>query len=245
MDIAVIRMWFAGRRHLCFLWRVAHTSFFPEINIRNEQRRCEMPRRSLGARLYLDPTRGTWVIRDGKIFKRTGIEAGQHDLAQAALARHMRLTRPEIPPTCATNLTLPEIERRRFWVYCQRSAGSARERAKKRGLPHDIDAQLIDELLVSQKWRCAISGIEFAPPNSGSRCDPFGPSLDRIVPQLGYARGNLRIVCNIANFAMNEWGAKNLEKFIEAMGQRQAVPNGTVTRNYAKVSRPAAFQAKV
>jgi hypothetical protein len=49
------------------------------------------------------------------------------------------------------------------------------------------------------------------------RKDPFGPSLDRITPALGYVDGNLRVVCNIVNSAMNEWGTEALRELIAAM----------------------------
>lgn len=35
---------------------------------------------------------------------------------------------------------------------------------------------------------------------------PFAPSLDRLDGTRGYQRDNVRLVCTIANFAMNRWG---------------------------------------
>ena len=73
-------------------------------------------------------------------------------------------------------------------------------------------------MLVNQQWRCAISGVELRPP--GGKIDPFGPSLDRIIPELGYVASNLRIVCNMVNFAMNEWGLENLMILVDAMKRK-------------------------
>jgi hypothetical protein len=75
----------------------------------------------------------------------------------------------------------------------------AKEPARGSLTPYDID-----KLLVDQEWRCAISNIPFEPPR-GKR-QPFGPSLDRIVPGGRYEIGNIRLVCTIVNFAMNQWG---------------------------------------
>jgi hypothetical protein len=108
---------------------------------------------------------------------------------------------------------LKTIQREDFWRYCNYAAGSAEWRAKKAGVPYTIDAYTIDRLLVDQSWRCAISGIELMAPAAGKR-EAFGPSLDRIVPALGYVPGNVRIVSNMVNCALNEWGE---EAFFEML----------------------------
>jgi integrase len=48
-----------------------------------------MPRRSKGPRLYLDPKRKQWVIRDGTQFIRTGCGAGERTGAEKFLARYI------------------------------------------------------------------------------------------------------------------------------------------------------------
>lgn len=52
-----------------------------------------MPQKWLGPRLYLDPKRRTWTIREGSTFKRTRYREHQLDLAKVALNRYIR-TRP-------------------------------------------------------------------------------------------------------------------------------------------------------
>lgn len=102
---------------------------------------------------------------------------------------------------------LPRIgkidQRAAFWRYCIYASNGAVMRAKKAGLPYLIDSYFIDRLLVDQGWRCAVSGIDLT--LVGER-EAFGPSLDRIEPSRGYVPGNLRIVCNMVNCAMNTWG---------------------------------------
>jgi integrase len=48
-----------------------------------------MPRRSKGPRLYLDPQRGQWIIRDGSRFVRTGCGAGDSASAEKFLEKYL------------------------------------------------------------------------------------------------------------------------------------------------------------
>lgn len=48
-----------------------------------------MPRRAKGPRLYLDPKRRVWVIRDGARFVRTGCGAGDSEGAEKLLAQYI------------------------------------------------------------------------------------------------------------------------------------------------------------
>lgn len=49
----------------------------------------EMPRKSKGARLYFDTTRGEWVIRDGTRFQRTGCPEGARLEAEQKLGEYI------------------------------------------------------------------------------------------------------------------------------------------------------------
>lgn len=48
-----------------------------------------MPRKSKGARLYLDRERGQWAIRDGKSFVRTGCAESDNEGAEKALEQYL------------------------------------------------------------------------------------------------------------------------------------------------------------
>lgn len=114
-------------------------------------------------------------------------------------------------------------DRAPFWAYCRFAARGARNRSSKLNAPCLIDKYYIDELLVQQQWRCAVSGIALRPPRQQGKHhrDPFGPSLDRIDPELGYVPGNLRIVCNIVNMSINEWGLETLMELAAALTSRK------------------------
>lgn len=89
----------------------------------------------------------------------------------------------------------------------------ARNRATTKNLPFDIDAGYLVELLKAQGGVCAISGAEFDlnRPDIAGVARWNAPSIDRIVPERGYIKGNIRIVVYQINCAI---GAYGLEQFI-------------------------------
>ena len=70
--------------------------------------------------------------------------------------------------------------------------------------------------------RCAVSGLEFSDVivGTGRAKKPFAPSLDRIDRLNGYRPDNVRLVCVVANFAMNAWGQEPVRDLAEAMVER-------------------------
>lgn len=107
-------------------------------------------------------------------------------------------------------------DRHLFWRYCIGAASGSAARARLKGFPHSISAYDIDELLVDQKWRCAITRVPLSPSKGENQGDPFAASLDRIVPELGYVKGNIRVVCALVNMAMGNWGLEKLLELLDA-----------------------------
>lgn len=104
------------------------------------------------------------------------------------------------------------FDRQAFRRYCVYATNAAIVRSKKRGQPCNIDPDYLDQLFVDNEWRCAVTGIPFDTP--GKVVKPFGPGLDRIVPKLGYIKGNVRIVLHMVNCAMMQWGEEPLRRMI-------------------------------
>jgi hypothetical protein len=72
------------------------------------------------------------------------------------------------------------------------------------------------------KWRCAVTGLKLnTEKDKQHRRASYGPSIDRIIPALGYVQGNVRVVCMAANFAMNEWGDDIMKTISEAWIKRE------------------------
>lgn len=79
--------------------------------------------------------------------------------------------------------------------------------ARNRGISVTVTQDDILKLLQDSGMRCAITGIRFnGSKPSTSRMRPWIPSVDRIDAKLGYAIGNIRIVCACVNLALNQFG---------------------------------------
>lgn len=83
-------------------------------------------------------------------------------------------------------------------------AGSAKHRAKSKGLPFDIDRDFLLKLWEDQEGRCALTKelfdlrIEDEKLTTAKR---NSPSIDRIEPSKGYVKGNVRLVTFQVNMA--------------------------------------------
>ena len=83
---------------------------------------------------------------------------------------------------------------------------AAKTRSKRFGIPFDLDLSHLCLLWDAQKGRCALSGLPFALDDGAKGKQAFRPSLDRIKPEMGYTRDNVRLVATIVNFGINKWG---------------------------------------
>ena len=91
------------------------------------------------------------------------------------------------------------VEARRFLaVTVSKTRYSARE---VRDLDFDIDIDYIMNLLVKQQGKCARTGwdLEFTRGGKWDGKNPRGCTMDRINNRRGYVRGNIELVCGVAN----------------------------------------------
>jgi len=96
---------------------------------------------------------------------------------------------------------------------------AARYRAKQAGLPFDLD-QFADQLQARiDAGRCEISGLPFRL-DGGRTWD--SPSLDRIIPELGYTITNVRVVLFALNVMMNTWGEEPVLKVADGIKELRA-----------------------
>ena len=80
---------------------------------------------------------------------------------------------------------------------------SAKFRAKTNNLDFNIE---MEDIVILDK--CPVLGIEI----STSKEKNNSPSLDRIIPSLGYTKGNVRVVSWRANWIKNNMSAEEVEK---------------------------------
>lgn len=81
----------------------------------------------------------------------------------------------------------------RMWDGITRGA---LKRAVARSIPYDTD--LLEWATSAWTGKCALSGVEFRR-GMGTGPSPFSPSIDRIIPSLGYTKGNCRFILHALN----------------------------------------------
>ncbi len=72
---------------------------------------------------------------------------------------------------------------------------SCRRRAKQKGIPFNLTAKYMISITPSH---CPVLGIELRRSTTNG-ATPNSPSIDRIIPELGYVEGNVIVVSMLAN----------------------------------------------
>lgn len=110
------------------------------------------------------------------------------------------------PPSCDPVVGLLDLNDLEFKQEVNSLWHSCRGGAKRKGLIFDITRDDICDLLKSQEYKCAGSGMvfNFSTESSSSR-RPFAMSVDRINSEDGYHRNNIQITTVIFNLAKADW----------------------------------------
>lgn len=92
----------------------------------------------------------------------------------------------------------------------------AKNRSKSKGLKYDLDLEYLMGLWYESNGKCSVSGVclDLGRAEKG-KVHPYAPSLDRITPELGYTKGNVRLVCYQLNVAMSEFGLEQFDEFVK------------------------------
>jgi len=106
--------------------------------------------------------------------------------------------------------------------------------AKRRSIPVEIGEEDVLQLLITSEFRCQVTGIKFNTYKpSGARMRPWLPSIDRIKPDVGYIRTNVRVVCACVNLALNQFGDDVFMAIAKAAVDRAAcVPQSQKSKLY-------------
>jgi len=88
---------------------------------------------------------------------------------------------------------------------CERRASA---NAKNKRREYDLPEGYAETLWNNQHGHCAVTNLRFHLErfNDAFVKYPYGPSIDRIDSKLGYAPGNVRLVCVAVNFGLGQWG---------------------------------------
>ncbi|WP_345819894.1 hypothetical protein ABC766_27060 [Methylobacterium fujisawaense] len=104
----------------------------------------------------------------------------------------------------------------------------ARSRAASKELEFTLTLEWVMQEAKRQRYRCALTGIPFlAEPRGTSAKHPYGPSLDRKSPRLGYTPDNVRIVAFAVNVMLSDWGIEVIKHVARSlnMGGETDVPD--------------------
>ena len=82
--------------------------------------------------------------------------------------------------------------------YFRRLARKKGKICKDKSLPFDLTESFLCELATRQDYKCAVTGVEMVI-GIGKGRSHYNMSLDRVIPEKGYVKDNVRFVCHIIN----------------------------------------------
>jgi len=95
---------------------------------------------------------------------------------------------------------------------------NARQRAKKYGIPFDLEKS---DIVIPEF--CPVLGLRIDPAGTGRRgMHPNSPSVDRVVPELGYVKSNIEVICMRANLIKRDATAEELRKLADYIDRKVA-----------------------
>lgn len=105
---------------------------------------------------------------------------------------------------------------RRPGVAIKRQLIQAKNRAEKQGVPFDIE---LEDIIVPEV--CPVLGMKL---EQGGRGNPSSPSLDKLIPSLGYVKGNVRVISARANSLKNNATLEELRAIVAYMEREIGEP---------------------
>lgn len=97
----------------------------------------------------------------------------------------------------------------------------AKTRAKKKGIPYNIDDVFLQQMSETQGDKCLLTGIPFElSSDKGFAFRPYAPSVDRKDNARGYTPDNVQLVCVIVNKAKNEYPQSMFDEMCTARARQ-------------------------
>lgn len=105
-----------------------------------------------------------------------------------------------------TKETIRNLKSRDYKTFLSSAIIYIKSRAKRKNIPFNISVEDLISLAEEQNFLCALTGdlLSFVASKGGINDNrKLTASIDRIVPELGYTKGNIQLVSFKANFMKN------------------------------------------
>ena len=97
---------------------------------------------------------------------------------------------------------------------------ASKRRANSKNLPFDLTSDYLESIF-PKNCICPILGYKMKVSNVS--LGKLSPTLDRVNPRLGYVKGNVEFVSNIANCMMTSATGKDIKKFVKWATKRYKI----------------------
>lgn len=89
---------------------------------------------------------------------------------------------------------------------------------------YDIDLDYVMEILESQEYKCAITGVELTHQYNDMRA----ASIDRIDSEKGHVKGNIQLLCQAVNHAKRHHTQSDIVSFFRSVVQSRVIGSGGI-----------------
>ncbi len=95
---------------------------------------------------------------------------------------------------------------------------AAKNRSRVKEVDFNLDVDYLCELWDENCGKCKLTGQEFDLHSWGlpGQVNPRAPSIDRIIPHIGYIKGNVRLITYHMNISLSDFGEKEFNVLIES-----------------------------
>lgn len=105
---------------------------------------------------------------------------------------------------------------------------NAKNRAKRKGLKFDLTKDYLNSIMTD---KCPVLGIQL---EFGGHNRETSPSLDRIIPELGYVKGNVVIISNKANAIKNSASVSEILQVAQWLEEQLSTTTGELSQDMNK-----------
>lgn len=107
-------------------------------------------------------------------------------------------------------------------AHVKRLMQAAKKRAKKKNLPFDLDFEYLKSII---NFRCPVFRHRLSWGKTVGYATANSPSLDRIIPELGYIKGNVMFISHLANSMKQNATPEELLQFANWIQKSQKEKN--------------------